>query len=643
MTPEFLAQLRSHVSAEAYRQLPPDDLWARVRDHLDETAFRVLLERVGGRVYRRCRTVLGDPDLADEAFQDSFRDLVRKRSSIPTYPAAAAWVYQAAYNHARRLRRKQWRQVATGAIEGAVADGNPTGTVDAADAAERALAGLPDRYRRPIELVYWDGLTHAEAAVALGWTKGTVDSYVARGLKRMRGRAGRLGLTTVGATLTTALARPAAALGGGLVDRLVLSVWAGASSPPAPPVGAVGWKWAATVAAVGTAAGAGLWWAADRRPDPPPAPRPALVAPAETLQAKNFRILQAEVVQPLLDVFQRALPSDNPVAAAEVRTFGSEVELEIRPARPVPNYMPSRLRLRYCTFRRQLVAAEIDFRTGGWRTLNLPRLISTGVPNPLAPFTPIVVTTQGAADDRWDAVRKAFDRLPADDRAEAEQLRLLLGLSGRGLLLPVGCHVAGFPGGLIVQPNRHGLYVRDRAGRLRYAGECVGWGSVVVDGQVYCMGDAAIWSRPLDDSTVPWVRECDWPPVRGDEVLRYLVADRTHVVVGTGHSARVRTVGAAAEWTQVEWPPSADGAAAAGGQVYGAANGRLYVGRFAATGVPFRDVGPAAPECTVLVADGDRLLAYRPDRSGPVFERPFDASPDRPWTVVGRVHDPYKR
>ena len=109
-TPAFLELLRQHVSAEAYRQLPPDDLWLRFRDALDETAFRVLLERFGSRVYQRCRAILRNDDLAEEAFQDTFRDLIRKRDRIPTYRSAAAWAYQAATNHAKYLRRKRWRQ-----------------------------------------------------------------------------------------------------------------------------------------------------------------------------------------------------------------------------------------------------------------------------------------------------------------------------------------------------------------------------------------------------------------------------------------------------------------------------------------------------------------------------------------------------
>jgi len=167
MTPSFLDLLRQHVSAEAYRQLSPDDLWAKFRDALDETAFRVLLERFGSRVYQRCRAILRDDHLAEEAFQETFLDLTRKRAAIPGYRQAAAWAYQAATNHAKHLRRARWRQVEREALATAPAGGDAAAPAEAAEVVARVLAVLPDRYRRPLELVYWDGLTHADAAAVL--------------------------------------------------------------------------------------------------------------------------------------------------------------------------------------------------------------------------------------------------------------------------------------------------------------------------------------------------------------------------------------------------------------------------------------------------------------------------------------------
>src|SRR5688572_23962799 len=145
MSPRFLNLHRQYLSAEAHRQLAPDDLWAKVRDELDEVAFRVLLERIGGRVYQRCRAILRDDHLAEEAFQNTFCDLIRKRAAIPSYHAAAAWAYQTATNHAKHLRRRAWfrgKRERVGRAEPAV---SAPPHADHADEVDRLLAALPNR------------------------------------------------------------------------------------------------------------------------------------------------------------------------------------------------------------------------------------------------------------------------------------------------------------------------------------------------------------------------------------------------------------------------------------------------------------------------------------------------------------------
>jgi hypothetical protein len=53
---------------------------------------------------------------------------------------------------------------------------------------------LPERYRAPIVLCYFNGLSHEQAARQLGWPVGTVRSRLARGRGQLRGRLVRRGL-----------------------------------------------------------------------------------------------------------------------------------------------------------------------------------------------------------------------------------------------------------------------------------------------------------------------------------------------------------------------------------------------------------------------------------------------------------------
>ncbi|GAA2395724.1 SigE family RNA polymerase sigma factor [Dactylosporangium salmoneum] len=63
---------------------------------------------------------------------------------------------------------------------------DPTDALDLRDALSRALAQLPPRQRAVLVLRYWEQLTEAETADALGCSIGTVKSTASRGLARLR-------------------------------------------------------------------------------------------------------------------------------------------------------------------------------------------------------------------------------------------------------------------------------------------------------------------------------------------------------------------------------------------------------------------------------------------------------------------------
>ena len=271
------------------------------------------------------------------------------------------------------------------------------------------------------------------------------------------------------------------------------------------------------------------------------------------------------------------MPADNQVSVTAVRALGSEVEVELRPARPIPNFFPVALRLRYCVFRREMAATADVAGTGKWVNVDSTRPIVLEVP---LPFVTISVV---AGRDRWAWARDTFALLPPDPRGEEELIRHLFGPAGGELLLPVGQRgISGFPGGLILADVNKGLFVRDRAGRWRYAGECPGWNPVVVDGGVYCTGHGVIRSRPLANPKAPWERVCDEPPVEKGAELRYhFVAGGKLGVAVYPHKILTLSGKPAAIWEQVENPHWHDGMTGVGGQLYGYDQKRLYSRPFA--------------------------------------------------------------
>src|SRR5262249_13062243 len=66
------------------------------------------------------------------------------------------------------------------------------------------LSRLPEKYRAPLLLCYWEGKTQEDAAAQLGWSKGTLKERVHRARDLLRGRLTRPG-GPVSAGLVTAM------------------------------------------------------------------------------------------------------------------------------------------------------------------------------------------------------------------------------------------------------------------------------------------------------------------------------------------------------------------------------------------------------------------------------------------------------
>lgn len=183
------------------------ELLRRFVDARDDAAFGRLVRRHARMVRAAAGTVTGDRHLAEDAAQVAFLALACRPAAVRDNPAG--WLVRVARRAALRMRRTASRP----AVPDAAAEVRHGRTYEADEvAALRAeLAALPDDYRRPLALCFFDGLTHAEAAERLGWPVGTVAGRVARAKARLRDRlAGRGVSPAVG--LAAVPAQPSATL-----------------------------------------------------------------------------------------------------------------------------------------------------------------------------------------------------------------------------------------------------------------------------------------------------------------------------------------------------------------------------------------------------------------------------------------------
>ncbi len=195
--------------------------FAARRDEAAELAFGALIERHGPMVLRVCRQLLGDRHAAEDAFQAVFLVLARRAGSIRHPDRLAPWLHGVALRTAREARARDGRRRRVermGAEEArarevagpAACPSMALARAEAAEALQRAIDGLPGRYRDPIILCELEGLTHQEAALRLRCPVATVGVRLMRARERLRGQLARRGLDAPAAMASVGPASPPA-------------------------------------------------------------------------------------------------------------------------------------------------------------------------------------------------------------------------------------------------------------------------------------------------------------------------------------------------------------------------------------------------------------------------------------------------
>ena len=212
------------------------DLLGRFADRRDQAAFELLVWRHAAMVLRVCRGVVRDHHAAEDVSQAAFLALARKAGSIGRRDAVAGWLYRVAHRLAVRVAARRGR-FPTHIVD---LDGVPARTEGMPDEVRSRLhaelARLPEKYRLPVLLCYFEGLTHADAARRLGWPVGTVAGRLARAKELLHRRLAR-GTIAVPAAGVIALltADEAAALPGAFADGTARAAVAFAAGEAAVP------------------------------------------------------------------------------------------------------------------------------------------------------------------------------------------------------------------------------------------------------------------------------------------------------------------------------------------------------------------------------------------------------------------------
>jgi RNA polymerase sigma-70 factor (sigma-E family) len=152
--------------------------------HTTDRGFDAFVRGRSTALLRTAYLLTGDRGHAEDLLQGVLERTARRWSSIAESPEA--YVRKALANAATN----RWRQRRPTEVE--LLDVHDRAAPDTAsayavhDALMRALRALPARQRAVLVLRYFDDMSEAETAAALGCSVGTVKSQASRGLDRLR-------------------------------------------------------------------------------------------------------------------------------------------------------------------------------------------------------------------------------------------------------------------------------------------------------------------------------------------------------------------------------------------------------------------------------------------------------------------------
>ncbi|HSZ54752.1 MAG TPA: sigma-70 family RNA polymerase sigma factor [Tepidisphaeraceae bacterium] len=199
-----------------------------------EPAFRTIVERHKGLVFSICCRKLGDPHLAEDATQKVFVTLALKAAELepgplPGFLAKTAMYISTDMGLARAARARHERQYGNMKQRSDQATEPPD---ERSLRLQQVLAQLRRRYREPVQLRYFDGLSIDAVGAALDLSPEAVKKRLVRALAHLRARMAAQGFTmslAVAAGMLRRLPVPSPPMD--LTGRIVEAIF---RSPPAP-------------------------------------------------------------------------------------------------------------------------------------------------------------------------------------------------------------------------------------------------------------------------------------------------------------------------------------------------------------------------------------------------------------------------
>ncbi len=141
-----------------------------------------LYAKYGLFLRRRCRTILRNDALADDALQEAFVKVLRSGDALATVDEPLRWLYRVVdrccFDVLRRRRRSAESPSEDDDQSPSMASAHPSVDLELRDAVLRLLGTLNEEEMQLALLLYVDGMSQGEAAEELGLSRVTINKRV---------------------------------------------------------------------------------------------------------------------------------------------------------------------------------------------------------------------------------------------------------------------------------------------------------------------------------------------------------------------------------------------------------------------------------------------------------------------------------
>lgn len=145
-----------------------------------------LVEKYQDMLLKTCFVYLKDQGLARDAVQETFLKAYRGLEGFRGESSEKTWLIRIAVNVCRSMTRSGWFRRVDRRFTPEELPAAPGETDETALDVMAAVMKLPAKYREAVTLYYWQGMTAAEIAAAVGTSQSTVSGRLKKARQMLR-------------------------------------------------------------------------------------------------------------------------------------------------------------------------------------------------------------------------------------------------------------------------------------------------------------------------------------------------------------------------------------------------------------------------------------------------------------------------